>query len=169
MSDNGAFKRRLDVVTTVIIALGLILAIYQAYEIRESIDAANESTNYSTWNSVAQQWLDMDAIFVEHPDLRKYIFEGVAEPTDQKELDRANAVANKVLDFMDNALTVERDERSKPVQSKWFRNMMKQNTWDNYFGEIFSKSPMICTAIKNRPTSYDVNTVSMAQSNCKNW
>ena len=167
MSDTGTFKRRLDVITTVIIALGLVLAIYQAYEIRESIDAATESTNYSTWNSVAQQWLDMDGVFVEHPELRKYIWDSAPAPTDQTEFNRANAVATKVLDFMDNALTIERNEKSKPAQSKWFLNMMNQDSWDNYFGEIFSKSPMICDRIKKHPKSYDVKTIEMAQGNCK--
>ena len=35
----------------------------------------------------------MDGIFVEHPDLRKYIFDGVAAPTDQKELVTRNLQA----------------------------------------------------------------------------
>src|SRR4051812_24934838 len=132
MKEKDTFKRCVDVLTLVIIAGGLAIGIDQAYEIRKSIDTANASTNFSTWNSVAQQWLDMDAIFVEHPDLRKYIFDGAPAPADQKEFERANAVANKVLDFIDNAITIETYTKGKGVQSKGFENILSQDGWDNY-------------------------------------
>lgn len=148
--DSDQFKRTLDTVTMAIIALGLILAIYQAYQIRVSIDLA-------TWNSVAEQWLGMDGIFIDHPELRKYIYDGAAAPTDQKEFDQANAVANKVLDFMDNAIVIE-------VHTKRY-----QSDWDDYFEDVFSKSPMICDILKKHTGSYDSKTVSMAQRKCKNW
>src|SRR5689334_12213040 len=84
MKEKDTFKRLVDILTLVIIAGGLAIGIDQAYEIRKSIDTANAGTNFSTWNSVAQQWLDMDEIFVEHPDLRKYIFEGAADPPNKE-------------------------------------------------------------------------------------
>jgi hypothetical protein len=164
--DRDVFKRTLDIVTIVIIAGGLLLAIDQAREIRKSLDAANESTNFSTWNSVAQQWLDMDGIFVEHPELRKYIFDGADAPTEQKEFEQANAVAHKVLDFIDNAITIQAYTRGK---SKDFNTIFNQSGWDDYFENIFSKSPMICDIIKKHKGSYDPTTVSQAQSKCMNW
>ena len=166
--DSDTFKRTLDILTTLIIASGLILGIDQAYEIRKSIDTANASTNFSTWNSVAQQWLDMDGMFVEHPELRKYIFDGAAPPTDQKEFERANAIANKVLDFIDNAITIQAYTRGKPVQSKGFDNILDQSGWDDYFENVFSKSPMICDILKKHKSSYYPMTASMAQRKCPN-
>ena len=165
--DTARFKRWMDSATLVIIAGGLGIAIYQSYEIRKSIDAANASTNFSTWNSTAQQWLDMDGMFVEHPETRKYIFEGATAPTEQKELEQSMAVANKVIDFIDNAITIEaytKDEK----QSTGFRNILNQDGWDNYFGEIFSKSPMICDRIRNHELGYFPATVAMARTKCAN-
>ena len=68
------FDRTIDVLTLLVITVGLIFAVDQAYEIRNSIDSAkksidatNANTNFQTWNSIAQEWLDLDGLFIEHP------------------------------------------------------------------------------------------------------
>ncbi|HYX29592.1 MAG TPA: hypothetical protein VE863_13580 [Pyrinomonadaceae bacterium] len=165
--DTGTLKKWMDTATLVIIAAGLGIAIDQACEIRKSIDAADASTNFSTWNSTAQQWLEMDSMFLQYPELRKFIFEGVPAPSDVKKLEQANAAANKVLDFVDNAITIE-SYAKKAKQSTASQNILNQDTWDNYFAEIFSKSPMICDIVKGHEKSYFCDTVRMAQMNCAN-
>jgi hypothetical protein len=102
-------KNIIDGLQLLVLAVGLFFAWDQAVKLTESIKAENESieatnrnTQMSTWNAVAQQWLEMDKFFAEHPGLQQYIYSNASPPEDEKDI--AEATGNYVLDFIDNAL-----------------------------------------------------------------
>lgn len=160
------FSKINDILTLLVLAAGLGFTAYQALEIKQSIDVTNANTNFTTWNSVAQQWLDLDGLFVEHPELRKYIFGGEAPPpTDAPEYQRVLAVANKTLDLIDNAATIERVVKASKDKSTSFQNIINQNGWDRYFTGLFATSPTICELIFKHPDFYDKATVALASGN----
>jgi hypothetical protein len=46
----------------------------QASQINLSIRESQRSNDLATWNSVSKQWLELDALFIKHPEIRPYIF-----------------------------------------------------------------------------------------------
>jgi hypothetical protein len=100
------FKRVIDVLTLLIITGGFLLAIDEATRIRESLDESRRTNEFSLWNSVAQQWLEMDKTFVDNGDVRKYIYEGAhIDQSDKQHYEHVVAVAYMTLDFIDYTIS----------------------------------------------------------------
>src|SRR5271155_3974546 len=71
------FSRGRDIITILGLGAGFYFGIDQGHKLTESIDATNNNTLMTTWNSISQEWLDFDKIFIDHPDYQKYIFDKI--------------------------------------------------------------------------------------------
>jgi hypothetical protein len=94
------FGRWVAIISQVIAALSLLVlaggiwfAIDQAKEVRESIDA-------STYNTITTQLLEINKIFVEHPELQRYINDKVDVKKGDPNYDRAYAIGTLQLNFL---------------------------------------------------------------------
>jgi hypothetical protein len=161
-------KISIDALQLVVLAVGLYFAYDQAGKLTASIEAAkgsieatNKNTQMTAWNAVAEQWLDMDKTFVEHPGLQKYIYSNAPLPIgDEEEKAKADAIGTHVLDFIDNALITGHYLNSSEITHL--------NEWEASFRIIFSSSQVVCQIIKKHPETYSTYTRDMAseKSSC---
>jgi hypothetical protein len=158
------FKRVIDVLTLLIITGGFLLAIDQATKIRESLEESRKTNEFSLWNSVAQQWLGLDRIFVDNEDVRKFIYGNVPITEGHKNYEHVVPVAYMTLDFIDYVIsTYTRLIGSNERLTK----IVYPEEWKNYFTGIFSTSPIICQLLSHDPESYDPETRKLADEPCK--
>jgi hypothetical protein len=117
-----------------VLAAGIWFAIDQAKEVRESIDT-------STYNTITNQLLDINKIFVEHPEVQKYINEKVHVKKGDLDHDRAFAVGILQLNFFDNYIALEQHLVSANYDLA---------AWRKYIANTFSTSPIMCEIITER-------------------
>jgi hypothetical protein len=146
-------KQNTDVLTLLILAIGLIFALDQARKLKESIDATN-------WNSVASQWLDMDEKFVDRSELRKYIYDGADIPSDENDKQKALAIGNYVLDFLDNALIIGHNIGNSDITHI--------SEWTEYFDKLIlaHNPPAICAIFNGAPEGYSKYTNELVGPHC---
>jgi hypothetical protein len=155
----------IDVLTLLAIAIGLGFTAIQTRQLRRSIDASNENTNYSNFKSVAEAWLDVDAMFVQHPAFRKYIYEGTIPP-DRKhnEYDRCIAIGARMLDFIDYALPVLDALHASEYKSDELSRQEAENTWRPFFKQLFVTSLLLRELTLSNPQLYYKATLEMARN-----
>jgi hypothetical protein len=154
--DRDWFKRTIEILTLLVITAGFILGIDQASKIRETIEEAKLNNDIATWNSVAEKWLEIDKIFVDHSEAIKTIF-GDKIP---KETYSQIAAANAVLDFMDFTISTY---KNIIVNDPKFANSVHVKEWKHYFESIFKQSPVVCQILRQDELSYDPETRRMGQ------
>jgi hypothetical protein len=158
----------------VITAAGVIVALCagldQAKKMTASIDATKDSTNLAIWNSVSQEWLDFDKVFIEHPEYQKFIYgrapliddkcDAQKEICDQKEENRnkSNSIGHFTLDFIDNSLIVGNYINKSDITHL--------SEWKDFFNEIFSNSPIVCKLLTDEPKGYSCFTAKLAIERC---
>jgi len=160
MANGEKIKLVIDGVQALAVVLGLGFAYDQAKKLTDSIAAANKGTALATWNSVAQQWVALDKIFVDKPDLNKYFYDKADPSTaDPKETLQVNAMGQYFLYFIDNALIVGNYLRDTDITHL--------PEWKISFDYIFTHSPVICQIYKLDASSYSSYTQEFAtQHNC---
>jgi len=101
---------------------------FAARQWRESARAIRANT----YQGINTQLQGIDLIFVENPELRPYFYAGEDIPQDKRERDRVMAVAELLVDFMDNVVT-HGDAMPPEHREVWYR----------YFREQHDSSPAI--------------------------
>jgi hypothetical protein len=81
--------KMVETVTLLVLAGGLWFAYDQAKKIEESITVFNRNNSLNTWNSIAARWLLVDRVIVEHPNVRKYLFQKAAISESDQDYDKA--------------------------------------------------------------------------------
>jgi hypothetical protein len=120
-------KRFIDIATLIILVVGLWFAFDQAGKIRDSIDT-------STWNSVSTQLLELDKVFIEHPNMRKY-FNGQDVKVGDPDYDSAAAIADYYLDLIDDFYAFQPHLNGANYDF---------DAWHNFFVSSFKNSPVMC-------------------------
>lgn len=152
------FGRWVSIIAQIIAALsfaalaaGIWFAIDQAQEVRESIDA-------STYNTITTQLLEINKVFVEHPEMQKYIYGEADVRKGESDYDRAYAVGDLVLNFFDNYIALELHLVSTNYELE---------AWHLYISDTFSSSPIICKILFEAKDEYGEELVKMATKACK--
>jgi hypothetical protein len=151
------FGRWVAIISQVIAALSLLVlaggiwfAIDQAKEVRESIDA-------STYNTITTQLLEINKIFVEHPELQRYINDKVDVKKGDPNYDRAYAIGTLQLNFFDNYIALELHLVSENYDL---------NAWHKYIADTFSTSPIMCQILNESKDEYGEELGQIAQQSC---
>jgi hypothetical protein len=126
--------------------LGLGFVIYQLKRVNTSIRVSAQSALY-------QQSATIRQLLVEHPDVRKYLFDG--EPADRELEDyaRIRTVAEMALNYLEH-LVIQEDSLRAHDQAAWKRFVV---------GAI-SKSPIMQEIIEQSPDSYSPDLVAVYRS-----
>lgn len=144
------FERAIQFLQLLFIAGGFAIAADQASKLRESIDT-------STWSALATQIMDVDKQFIQHPDMVKYIYEGVPVSEDSIDYPKAYAFAVLVIDLMDSAVVM-----GNHIDPKIF----EPDAWERYYEYQFSVSPIICEVIHVEADIYGKEIVARGKKYC---
>ena len=147
------FKKCIDVTTLAVIVIGLYFAFDQAEKLAIAIDS-------STWNNVNAQSMSIDKVFIDNPDFRKYFYDGKSISDTDPQYDRAKAISEYVLDFMDDYYTLRRylsSKTSPPAQ------------WEAFFNLILKNSPIACNMLKERPHEFSDDLKGIAEKSCRQF
>lgn len=146
-----------------VVSAGLYFAWVQAVKITESIEASNRGIRLANWNTISQQWLEMDKLILENPEVYKYIYNGHelagGEATQEKETALVEAAARYVLNFADYALVTQEFTTDTQINTQ---------PWADYFRRIFGSSPVICRILWTSHDVYSETTKRIALSSCPN-
>jgi len=116
-------------VASVISLLGILFAISEIRRARRIVDRETDHRIY-------QMMLDIDQFFIEHPDLRPYLYDGAPIPADypkgSPEYHRIMATVEMMLDFMECAYT---QFELMPIHQRI--------GWIDYFVEVSETSPLL--------------------------
>lgn len=163
-SEHDWFKRFIDTATLLIITVGLYFAWDQASKLNESLETSNRNNNIATWNSISNQGMDLDKIFIANPGFQKYFFSSVPIDERNPSFDKASAIATFILDYFDSVMNLIRDFPEEAYSQKPSHSGNKENSphkpyierdvWNAYFQSVFHSSPLLCATLKSSWNTY---------------
>lgn len=121
--------------------IGLGFVIYQLKRVNTSIRVSAQSALYQQSAAIRQ-------LLVEHPGLRKYIFDGVHASPDLEEYDRIRTVAEMALNYLEHLVIQEGSLRKHD-----------QNAWQRFVVRTLSNSPVMQDILDECPESYSSDLV----------
>ena len=90
-----------------------------------------KQTRASVYQSITDQMLAIDQLFVRHPELKPYFYSNKPlPPPSSREYDQIMSMAEIIVDFTDNVITQEPNMLHYP----W------EETWHRYFQELIRTS-----------------------------
>lgn len=147
----------------IVTSAALVFVSVQASNVKKQIRALNASLDLQSYSAINTQLAEIDNLFIDHPDLRPYFFEGAPWPSEEKPENltlrrKLTSVAEKKLDFIDFWFMSARHldlQRSDMV------------SWRNYFLGSFQNSPILCDVLKDEKEAYGEEVLSIAhKSGC---
>jgi hypothetical protein len=124
--DSAGWQAIAAIAGTPLVVGSLVLLILQSrYEV--------ETTRASVHQSITESMLEVDKIFFENPQYRKYFYGGAEPPADPDEYERVEALAELMLDFMDNCVA-QQDRLDSGMAEGWM----------DYVNEMLETSPIMC-------------------------
>lgn len=101
--------------------------------LRLQADAARSATLATVHQNMADQMLQIDRYFAEHPELRPYFYGGASASPDDQEWERLQALSEMFADTMDSIL----------LQCPTLEVDGILSDWSGYFAWIFQHSPVL--------------------------
>ncbi len=131
-----------------ILAVTLVVFFFQARYMARS-------TRSSVYQTVADQMMSIDRLFVERPELRPYFYGNEPPPPDGLERERVTAATELFVDFMDNVAT------QAPHMPEYL-----SGPWVMYFRTIAATSPSIRAFWRAHRDWYDEGLQRILDSAC---
>jgi hypothetical protein len=157
----GTILRTLDeysgLLTAVLAALGLVAVFFQLRQIhsdialsKANVEVANKSLQISADSNSFSSLLDVDKVFIEHPELHDYLYPDPHRPQPDYKLltgndhARLDAVVDLYLDFIDYT----------PTSTSAAKN--NSDSWKAFFTSLFKNSPVLRMRLSERCDWYDL-------------
>ena len=153
------FKRTIDVLTLLVLTGGFYFAYDQAEKINLSLRKSQHNNDLAVWNAISQQWLALDKLFIENPEIRPYIYSKQDISPSDAAFNRIHPYATYILDFIDFAESSATGEQHEV-------NFIHPEAWELYFMQIFSSSPMVCRELFADELIFNSRTRSLAHRAC---
>jgi hypothetical protein len=102
--------------------------------------------------SLTSHALEISRIFLQHPELRPYFFDGQVIEESHPDYLRAEAVAEVMLDIFWTMGNQAR--RVGTVGGKEFTDTEARDQWAMYMGDVFASSPILCSFLTKRKVWY---------------
>ena len=121
-----------------LLALGTIVyVLQQTREMSKQNRIGAKSALISVYKEISSVMLEIDKMFLEYPDLRKYFYDGAVLRKKTRKYNQALSIAEWFLDFMDMFVVMGKAAPEHPgVSLPW-------QDWNVFFREIYSTSPII--------------------------
>lgn len=126
--------------------MGLGFVIYQLKRVNTSIRVSAQSALY-------QQSSGIRSLLVEHPDLRKYIFDGEPIERDSTDFDRVRTIAEMSLNYLEHLVIQQDSLRAHDISA-----------WRKFVLRTISASPIMQKILDEEPECYSSDLVSLYSS-----
>lgn len=160
------FYEKLSLSISLLGALSLVFIFIQTLQATENLTKTTTNMKASMYATMTAQTLEMNKIFLQHPDLRPYFYDkkDLSEVPD-KDIHhthhRIMIVAEYQLDYFDLLMTqldyIPTDEDSEEDKANW----------NKYFADSFANSPALCKRISLNPDWYMTRLVNISKEKCR--
>jgi hypothetical protein len=124
---------------------GFVAIIITLYQIRDENRLSEQALKESALSPLKAQQLEIDKIFIEHPELRKYFYDNVELPeVSSHETAQAMAVAEYLLDHF-AAILPHTTVSGEPLVG---------TIWRNYIRDSFANSRVLSSILRQRSDWY---------------
>jgi len=147
------FYEKLSLTISLSGAISLIFIYIQSAQTTQSMQA-------SMYATIASHTLEMDKIFIEHPELRSYFYGGQQITEEDRNYSLVLSIAEYQLDYFDATTTqlgYIPDDADK---------LEDRETWQHYFADSFAKSPILCKRLNANRDWYMESLTSIADEKC---
>ncbi len=105
---------------------------------------------------MSTQLLELDKVFIEHPNMRKY-FNGRDVKAGDPDYDAAASIADYNLDLIDNfyAFQPHLDPANYDLEA-----------WENFFVASFKNSPVMCHVLKDQLAEFGRRVREVGAKSC---
>lgn len=118
--------------SAVLVPAALAFAGLQWRETARQTSRAARAADAAVYQSIAQQFFELNLILIDNPELHAYIYKGSKPPRRGSKRIRVRALSAILLDFMDAALV-----QSASVPSEYTA------IWKSLFGDLVRSSPTL--------------------------
>lgn len=124
-------------ISTLFALFTIIFVLKQTKEMSKQNQIEAKSALISIYKEISCIMLEIDRMFIERPDLRKYFYDGADIQKDNKKYNEILSVAEYILDFMDMLVVMKNAAPEYPDTN------LPWEDWNVFFSEIYSNSPII--------------------------
>lgn len=139
--------------------LSLIFIYRQTREIATQTTYSAASLQITAYKAIGDQVLEADKLFIEHPKLRPYFYSGKEIGKDNPDYDVVEALAEFQLDYIDSV------QHQLKYRKKVFQDI-DLSTWQEYFNDSFTNSPILCKRLNETAAWYNHDDVARQQAVC---
>lgn len=142
-------------VSLVISVIGFIGVIISLWLLNRQTGVFKSQLMESLAQSMTDYSLEISRLFLQHPDLRPYFFEGQVINEGHPDYRRAEALAEVILDIFWIMMA-----QAKRVRGREFRNEETRTQWAIYMGDCFATSPLLSSFLTKRKEWYGPELIS---------
>jgi hypothetical protein len=132
----------INILELLVTIFGFWLVISQLRLVRKEADAVIQSMEFTNESELYDQNADVRKIFLEHPDLRPFFFEGRKIPSTHEKFAIAVTIAELFLNYLEQLTS---KSKNLPVSQAWHEEFLKN---------IFESSPLMREILDQRPERY---------------
>jgi hypothetical protein len=132
------YSEHAPILRTSAIVFTLILTTLSLFYVGRQTKMLTNSSKAQTWQGLMQPGNEILKIFVEHPELRPYFYEGKVIKRDDEEYSQVMTVSEMFLDFIDSF----HDDYVYDLPGM-DANGETRHFWEQYFKDLFASSPAL--------------------------
>jgi len=138
LNDLGNVGSFLQGVVGLLTLWTVLYVLKQTKEMRQQNQLAANANMAGVYQNLAETMLDIDKIFLAHPEWKPYFYAKQSASPDQSDYAKIETLAEMLLDFMDLALDMKGTSQCWPpeVSGYW-------DGWAVYFQSIYDSSPIL--------------------------
>jgi hypothetical protein len=102
--------------------------------------------------------LEISRLFIAHPEVRPYFFEGQTIDKSDPNYLQAEAIAEVILDIFWTMRS-----QAQRIQNPAFRNAGANSIWSLYVGDCFASSPLLTSFLQRRKDWYGDDLVKLME------
>ncbi len=138
-----------EVLSLLISLAGSVGVVFSLWLLYRQTGIFNRQLMESVAQSVTSYSLEVSRLFLQHPDLRPYFFDGQAIEESHPDYLRAEAVAEVMLDIFWTMMS-----EAERIQDSSFKNAEGRVQWAIYMGDCFANSPLLTSFLRKRQEWY---------------
>lgn len=123
----------------------MIILVWTVYVLRKQTEVAAEQTKLLAYQNISAQMVAVDRFFIEHVELRAYIYDDKVISEEDELYPEVLATAEMMMDFMDGVFNM----RPYMPEYPW------DESWGRYFEDLVDSSPAIRHFIKDKYEWYE--------------
>jgi hypothetical protein len=158
------FKWEISLFELIALVSTIITLVFLTKQVKDqsvATEAQTQALQSSTYQGLMDKQMQLDQIFIEHPEVRPYIFNKKSIEKNDKNYNRVMAVVDYQLDFFQMVSSQSNFLPELKVDSS------ARNSWDGYMKATFEDNSSLCKRLYEAKEAYDSEFVKMVKD--KKW